>query len=84
MATEFGTTRQAMAIFERGPTTHTNGLYNGIAIHALNALVGSMYSVGGLMNQMGVPYGKLPFKADDFVDEAAKAAAERRCRVSTG
>ncbi len=78
VATEFGTTRPAMAIFERGPTTHTNGLYNGMAIHALNALVGSMYSVGGLMNQMGVPYGKLPFKADDFVDEAAKAAAERK------
>jgi anaerobic selenocysteine-containing dehydrogenase len=78
VALGFGTTRPAMAIFERGPTAHTNGLYNGMAIHALNALVGSMYSVGGLMNQVGVPYGKLPIKADDFVDEAAKAAAERK------
>ena len=41
---EFGTTRPAMALFERGPTTHTNGVYNGMAIHALNALVGSMFA----------------------------------------
>ena len=78
VAREFGTTRPAMALFERGPTTHTNGLYNGMAIHALNALVGSMYAEGGLMNQMGPPYGKLPIKADDFMDEAAKAAAARK------
>ncbi len=78
VAREFGTTRPAMAIFERGPTTHTNGLYNGMAIHALNALVGSMYAVGGLMNQMGVPYGKLPVKADDYLDEPARAAAARK------
>jgi anaerobic selenocysteine-containing dehydrogenase len=78
VAREFGTTRPAMAIFERGPTTHTNGLYNGMAIHALNALVGAMYAEGGLMNQMGVPYGKLPVNADDFMDEAAKEAAARR------
>jgi anaerobic selenocysteine-containing dehydrogenase len=78
VALEFGTTRPAMAIFERGPTAHTNGLYNGMAIHALNALVGSMYAVGGLMNQVGVPYGKLPVNADDFVDDSAKAAAARK------
>jgi len=78
VAREFGTTRPAMAIFERGPTTHTNGVYNGMAIHSLNALVGSMYALGGLMNQMGVPYGKLPFKADDFADDVAKAADGRK------
>lgn len=78
VAREFGRTRPAMAIFERGPTTHTNGIYNGMAIHALNALVGSMYAVGGLMNQQSVPYGKLPANADEFMDDAAKAAAERK------
>jgi anaerobic selenocysteine-containing dehydrogenase len=78
VAREFGTTRPAIALFERGPTTHTNGLYNGMAIHALNALVGSMYAEGGLMNQIGPPYGKLPVKADEFMDEAAKAAAARK------
>jgi anaerobic selenocysteine-containing dehydrogenase len=78
IAREFGTTRPAMAIFERGPTTHTNAVYNGMAIHVLNALVGSMYAVGGLMNQMGVPYGALPVKAADFVDDVAKTAAARK------
>lgn len=78
VAREFATTRPAMAIFERGPTTHTNATYNGLTIHALNALIGSMYAVGGLMNQMGVPYGSLPAKVDDYLDEAAKAAAARK------
>jgi len=74
IAMDFGLTRPAMAIFERGPTTHTNATYNGMAIHALNALVGAMYAKGGLMNQMSVPYAKLPWKADDFMDEIAQAA----------
>ncbi|MBI4273681.1 MAG: molybdopterin-dependent oxidoreductase [Rhizobiales bacterium] len=78
VAHEFGTTRPAMAIFERGPTTHTNAVYNGLSIHALNALVGSMYAVGGLMSQMGVPYGALPWKVDEYVDDIAKAAAAKK------
>lgn len=78
VAREFGRTRPAMAIFERGPTTHTNAVYNGLAIHTLNALVGAMYAKGGMMNQMSVPYGKLPFKADDFLDDTAKAAAAKK------
>ncbi len=76
IAVDFGSTRPAMAIFERGPTTHTNGVYNGMAIHALNALVGAMYAEGGLMNQMSVPYAKLPWKVEDYMDDAAKAADE--------
>jgi thiosulfate reductase/polysulfide reductase chain A len=76
IARDFGSTRPAMAIFERGPTTHTNAIYNGMAIHALNALVGAMYAVGGLMNQMSVPYAKLPWNPDDYMDEIAKAAEE--------
>jgi anaerobic selenocysteine-containing dehydrogenase len=78
VAREFGTTRPAMAIFERGPTTHTNATYNGMCIHALNALVGAMYATGGLMNQMGPPYAKLPWPVDAHVDEVAKAAAARK------
>ena len=39
IAEDFSRTRPAMAIFERGPTTHTNATYNAKAIHAL---VGSM------------------------------------------
>jgi len=69
---------EQMAIFERGVTLHTNGLYSGMAVHVLNALVGAMYAVGGLANQMGVPYAKLPVSSDDFVDDAAKEAAARK------
>ncbi len=78
VAREFATTKPAMAIFERGPTTHTNATYNGLSIHALNALIGSMYAKGGLMSQMSVPYGGLPVKVEDYLDDAAKAAADRK------
>jgi anaerobic selenocysteine-containing dehydrogenase len=73
VAREFGTTRPAIALFERGPTAHTNGTYAGMCIHALNALVGSLFAKGGLMYQIGVPYGPKPAKADDYLDDYAKA-----------
>ena len=71
-AREFGGTRPAIALFERGAHTHSNGIYNGMAIHTLNALVGSLFAKGGLMYQMGPPYGPMPVKADDYKDEYAK------------
>lgn len=71
-AKEFGGTRPAMAIFERGPTGHTNGTYNGMAIHALNALVGSLFSKGGMGYQMGPSYGGLPVDDNNYMDEYAK------------
>ncbi len=73
VARELATTKPAMVLFERGPTAHSNGVYNGLAIHALNALIGAMYAEGGLMGQMGVPYGKLPVKAEDYMDDYAKS-----------
>ncbi|MBI4205506.1 MAG: molybdopterin-dependent oxidoreductase [Betaproteobacteria bacterium] len=78
VARELATTKPAMALFERGPTAHSNGVYNGMAIHALNALIGSMYAEGGLMNQMGVPYGRLPAKSEDFIDDYAKSDERKR------
>ncbi|MFN6953077.1 MAG: molybdopterin-dependent oxidoreductase, partial [Albidovulum sp.] len=36
VAREFATTKPAVALFERGASAHTNGVYNGMAIHALN------------------------------------------------
>jgi anaerobic selenocysteine-containing dehydrogenase len=74
-AREFGTTRPAIALFERGVHAHSNGLLNGMAVHSLNALVGSMYAKGGLMNQMGPSYGGMPVNADDFMDDYAKNGA---------
>ncbi|TVR79384.1 MAG: molybdopterin oxidoreductase [Rhodospirillales bacterium] len=81
VAREFGTTRPAIAIMERGPTSHTNGVYNGMAIHALNALAGSLFAVGGLMYQMGVPYGPLPVDSADYMDDFARAAPGRFPRI---
>ena len=78
---EFGSTRPAMALFERGPTAHTNGVYNGMAIHALNALSGSLFAKGGLFYQMGPAYGSPPFKPGDFMDDYAKSPDRKKPRV---
>lgn len=72
---EFATTKPAIAGGERGAGAHTNGTYNHMAIHALNALAGSMFAFGGVMYQMGVPYASLPIKDDDYMDETAKKVA---------
>jgi len=75
IAEEFATTKPAIAAGERGAGAHTNGTYNHMAIHALNALVGSMFALGGVMYQMGVPYASLPLKDDDYMDDIAKNVA---------
>ncbi|MFN3712789.1 MAG: molybdopterin-dependent oxidoreductase [Alcanivoracaceae bacterium] len=77
VAREFGSTRPAIALFERGPTAHSNGCYNGMAIHALNALTGALFAEGGLFYQMGVPYGALPVNARDFMDDHARNMQQR-------
>ncbi|HRP74761.1 MAG TPA: molybdopterin-dependent oxidoreductase [Rhodocyclaceae bacterium] len=78
VAREFGSTRPAMAIFERGPTAHTNGTYNGMAIHALNALTGALFAEGGLHYQMGPSYGSLPVNADDYMDDWSRDGAWKK------
>ncbi len=80
-AQELGTTRPAMVIFERGPTAHTNGVYNGMAIHALNALVGALFAEGGMGYQMGTPYGGLPVNSDDFMDDIAREMRGKYPRI---
>ncbi|MDH5325490.1 MAG: molybdopterin-dependent oxidoreductase [Gammaproteobacteria bacterium] len=77
VAREFGTTRPAMALFERGPTSHSNGTYNGMAIHALNALTGSLFAKGGLFYQIGPSYGKPPADYKDYQDDYA-ASEDRK------
>ncbi|MGF1640650.1 MAG: molybdopterin-dependent oxidoreductase [Rhodospirillales bacterium] len=81
VAREFGTTRPAMAIMERGPTSHTNGVYSGMAIHALNALSGSLFAEGGLMYQLGPAYGPLPVNHEDFLDDYARSAGGKHPRI---
>lgn len=80
-AVEFGTIRPSMAIMERGAHTHSNGVYNAMAIHALNALVGAVYAEGGLGGQQGPSYGKMPINADDFMDEYAKSPDRKKPRI---
>ncbi|MFV1959303.1 MAG: molybdopterin-dependent oxidoreductase, partial [Planctomycetota bacterium] len=41
LAREFATRKPAFAVGERGTSMRTNGLYTRMAVHALNALVGS-------------------------------------------
>lgn len=74
-AREFGSTRPAIAMFERGAHAHSNGVLNGMAIHTLNALVGSFYAKGGLMYQMGPSYGPMPVNEADFMDDWANNGA---------
>ncbi|PIQ11014.1 MAG: molybdopterin oxidoreductase [Hydrogenophilales bacterium CG_4_9_14_3_um_filter_59_35] len=81
VAREFGTTHPAIAIFERGAHAHTNGTYSGMAIHSLNALVGSMFAEGGLCYQMKPPAGKWPVNLDDFMDDYAKAPERKKPRI---
>lgn len=78
---DFGKTRPAIALFERGATAHTNGIYNGMAIHALNALVGSFFAEGGLGYQSSTPWAKLSVKADDYMDEYAKSPERKNTRI---
>lgn len=78
IAVEFATTPPAVATGERGAGAHTNGVYNRMAVHALNALVGSMYAKGGVRRQVGTPFAEdlLP-NPKDYMDEVARGVEER-------
>jgi len=82
VAREFATTKPAVALFERGASAHTNGVYNGMAIHALNALTGNMFAKGGLRGyQMKTAWAKLPIKVEDYMDDYAKAPERKKPRL---
>lgn len=81
VARELATTKPAMVLFERGATAHTNGTYNGMAIHSLNALIGSMFAEGGLGYQSSTPWAKLPLQADEFMDDYAKSGERKKPRI---
>jgi anaerobic selenocysteine-containing dehydrogenase len=65
IAREFAATKPAIAAGERGASMQTNGVYNRMAIHALNALVGSLEVPGGVIVQHGSPLGKSPAVVQD-------------------
>lgn len=56
LAREFATNPPAVAISGRGGESQTNGLYNRMAIHSLNALVGSFDRPGGILTESMPPF----------------------------
>lgn len=72
LAREFALGQPGIALFERGPTCYVTGTYNGMCIHALNGLVGSVYVKGGISGiQEGPPLGSLPAKLEEYLDKIA-------------
>ena len=55
LARDFAGNRPSLAIGEKGPPFHANDLYTRMAIHSLNALVGSIGVSGGIVRQGTVP-----------------------------
>jgi anaerobic selenocysteine-containing dehydrogenase len=60
IAREFATTRPAIAAGQRGAMMQPNGVFNYMAIHALNALVGSLGRKGGVIVQKSPPFTPWP------------------------
>jgi len=70
VAREFATSKPAIAAGARGSSMQPYGVYTRTAIHALNALVGSIDVPGGVLVQKGPPLTKDP---DAVQDDVAKA-----------
>lgn len=69
LAREFATAKPALALGDRGRSTYSNDLYSLMAIHSLNALVGSIGSSGGVFVQGDVPFSPLPPVEKDSIAE---------------
>jgi len=76
LAREFATTPPAVAIANRSVSMQSNGLFNQMAVEALNALVGSFDRPGGPMVQRPAPY--LPWPDVPLDDAAEMALAQPR------
>ncbi len=60
IAKQFATTRPAVAIGGAEATLHSNGAFNALAIHALNALVGNLDLPGGVLIGEEIPFKRWP------------------------
>ncbi len=65
VAREFATTRPAIALGD--VSWQTNDLFTQMAVHALNALVGSIDVSGGIIRQETPPFAPWPEAAEDDV-----------------
>ncbi len=73
IAREFATTHPAIAAGERGASMQTNGVFTRMAIHALNALVGSVGRIGGPIRQQDPPLASVPVVTEDAIATAGTA-----------
>jgi anaerobic selenocysteine-containing dehydrogenase len=73
LAREFAAYRPSLATAGRGSVGHSNGTFTGMAIHSLNALVGSIGARGGILPQEPVPLAKLPAVKLDEVARRGRA-----------
>ncbi|HLC27072.1 MAG TPA: molybdopterin-dependent oxidoreductase [bacterium] len=67
IAREFARNRPAIAMAEQEVAMHTAGLYARMAVHCLNALVGSIDTPGGTVLSMEVPLEPLPHVDKDAI-----------------
>lgn len=82
IAREFALNQPGIAMCERGATCYESGVFNAMAIHALNGLVGSAYAIGGIGQiQNGTPFGSWPAKVEDYMDDIALRAFEMKKEI---
>lgn len=74
LAREFASHQPGVAVVGRGVAAHRNGVYNVLAVHSLNALVGSIETPGGVLVQRTPPFGRWP---DPQLDDVARRGLER-------
>jgi anaerobic selenocysteine-containing dehydrogenase len=60
VAKEFSSTKTAVAVSDYNLSFQTKGLFNVLAVHALNALIGNIDSPGGLLRQRRSPLREMP------------------------
>jgi anaerobic selenocysteine-containing dehydrogenase len=76
IAKEFNARRPAVAVSDFNLSYSAKSLFNVLAIHSLNALVGNIDSAGGLLRQRRAPLTEFPPAILD--DVAKKAASEEK------
>ncbi len=75
IAREMAANRPVIAVAERGVGMQTNGLYARMAVHALNALLGSIDRPGGILVQEDPPFEEWP---PFLSDEVARRGLEQQ------
>jgi anaerobic selenocysteine-containing dehydrogenase len=76
IAKELSTHRPALVVQAKNQRAHTNALYNAVAIHCLNALLGNIQQEGGVLVQRNPPLSKLPEPNPDQI--AGNGLSKRR------